>query len=292
MLDKLKDICETIENKKIDNTYKLDCIGSFVCYPKNVDELSKLLTVIRDNNLKYIVLGNCSNVILPNYYDGIIIKLKYFNKSIITKNELYVESGYLINKLANELLNNSYSALEWAGGIPGSIGACIYNNAGAYNKSISDILISTTVLDTKTNKIIKLNNLDCKFNYRTSIFKEEKKYIILSCKLKIEKSNKEEIKKVMNDRMQKRIDTQPLDKPSCGSVFRNPENISAGKLIDDLNLKGTKIGDAKISEKHANFIINDGKAEQEDIIKLIEKIKKMVKEKYNIDLVLEQEIIK
>lgn len=292
MIDEIKQICEVILDSKINNTYKLECTSKYLILPNNTDELSKAINIIKKYNIKFIVLGNSSNVILPEYYDGIIIKLDKFNKCIIKNNELYVESGYMINKLATELVNKSYRGLEWASGIPGTVGGCIYNNAGCYGSEIKDSLISAIVLDTVTNKIIEFNNEDCEFNYRTSIFKNNKNYIILSGTFKLTNGNKEELKSLLKERTKKRISSQPLDKPSCGSVFRNPEGLVAGKLIDDLGLKGTKIGGAKVSEKHANFIINDGNATNEDIIKLIDKIKTSIKEEYNIDLILEQEIIK
>lgn len=196
----------------------------------------------------------------------------------------------MLNKLSMELSKEGYTGLEWASGIPGSIGGSIYNNAGAYKGEIKDILSKVTVLI--NDKIKKLTIDEMKFGYRTSIFKNNKNMIILSCEMKLEKSNVDEIMNLINERKEKRIQSQPLDMPSCGSVFRNPEGLVAGKLIDDLGLKGYKIGDAKISEKHANFIVNDGNATYENIVSLIEFIKEQVKKEYNIDLILEQEIIK
>ena len=155
---------------------------------------------------------------------------------------------------------------------------------------MSDIIKDVTILD--NDKVIKLSNQELEFNYRTSILKNKKDFIVLSCNINLEKGNIDEIKKTIEERTLKRIETQPLDYPSCGSVFRNPEGMSSGKLIDDLGLKGYQIGGAKISEKHANFIINYNNATSEDIIKLIELIKNKIKKNYNIDLVLEQEIIK
>ena len=209
---------------------------------------------------------------------------------VIDKNNIYVESGYMLNKLAQELSNKGYTGIEWATGIPGTIGGSICGNAGAYKSSMSDIIKDVTILD--NDKVIKLSNQELEFNYRTSILKNKKDFIVLSCNINLEKGNIDEIKKTIEERTLKRIETQPLDYPSCGSVFRNPEGMSSGKLIDDLGLKGYQIGGAKISEKHANFIINYNNATSEDIIKLIELIKNKIKKNYNIDLVLEQEIIK
>ena len=294
MIYELNKICKLEEevDMKEYNTYRLDTKSKCIVFPSNVDELNNVLLIIKKYNSKYLVLGNGSNVILPKYYDGVIIKLDNFNKCIVeTKdNYVYVECGYMINKLAMELVNIGYSCLEWATGIPGTVGGCIYNNAGAYNSCISDVLISVIVLENGKIKEYMCNELA--FDYRNSIFKSNKDLIILSCKLKITKSDKEELKRIVTERTNKRIETQDLSHPSCGSVFRNPEIAPAGKLIDDAHLKGYKIGGAKVSDIHANFIINDGNATSEDIINLINKIKKDIKDIYNIDLILEQEIIK
>ncbi len=196
----------------------------------------------------------------------------------------------MLNKLANELSSKGYTGIEWATGIPGTIGGAIYGNAGAYKSSMSEILVDVTLLDNEN--IITLKNEKLEFNYRDSLLKHRKNLIVLSCNMKLEKGNIDEIKKTIEERTLKRIETQPLEYPNCGSVFRNPEGMAAGKLIDDSGLKGYTEGGAKISEKHANFIINYDNATSEDIIKLIELIKDKIKKNYNIDLVLEQEIIK
>ncbi|MBQ6284997.1 MAG: UDP-N-acetylmuramate dehydrogenase [Bacilli bacterium] len=289
MIEKLNKICETKEEFDLTkyNTYRLNSISKCVVFPSNIDELKEVLNVVKD--YKHMILGNGSNVILPPYYDGVIIKLDKFNGCELHDDYVYAECGYMINKLSMDLVEKGYSGLEWANGIPGTIGGCVYNNAGAYNSSISEILISATIYDGK--EIIELNNEEMNFSYRDSILKHNKNLILLSCKLKIVSADKEELKQIVNDRTQKRLQTQDLSHPSCGSVFRNPEGVAAGKLIDDLGLKGLNINGAMVSKIHANFIINDDNATQEDIVNLINKIKKDVKDTYDIDLVLEQEII-
>ena len=291
MIESLKKICKLEENVDMTlyNTYRLHAVAKCVVFPSTIDELKEVINILKDNNSKYLVLGNGSNVILPNYYNGVIIKLDNFNKCEIHKDYVYVECGYMINKLAMELVNKGYSALEWASGIPGSIGGCVYNNAGAYNSSISDVLISVSVFD--GNNVKEMNNSELEFEYRDSIFKKNKNLIILSCKIAIKKSSKEELISLVTERTNKRIQSQDLSHPSCGSVFRNPESAPAGKLIDDLGLKGYSINGASVSKIHANFIINENNATQKDIVNLINKIKKDVKDTYDIDLVLEQEII-
>lgn len=290
MKNRLNDICEITCDTPIFNTYKLNSIAKIVANVKTIDELKNVLNILNEENEKYLVLGGASNVILPKYYDGVVIKLIGFNKMTNDNGKIYVEANYMLNKLSMELSKEGYTGLEWASGIPGSIGGSIYNNAGAYKFEIKDVLTKVTVLENDEIKELTLEEM--KFAYRTSIFKENKNMIILSCEMKLEKSNVEEIMATINERKEKRLQSQPLDMPSCGSVFRNPEGLVAGKLIDDLGLKGYKIGGAKISEKHANFIVNAGDATYEDVISLIEFIKEKVKIEYNIDLILEQEIIK
>lgn len=292
MKEELGKVCKFLENENLKNynTYKLECISSYIAFPSTIEELTNLLNILRKYKIKWFVLGNGSNVILPSYYNGVIIKLSNFNKCKIDGNNINVESGYMLNKLANELSSKGYTGMEWATGIPGTVGGSICGNAGAYKSSMSNIIKDVTLLD--NNEVITLNNKELEFNYRDSLLKHRKDLIVLSCNIKLEKGNLEEIKKTIEERTLKRIETQPLDYPSCGSVFRNPEGLSTGKLIDDLGLKGYQIGGAKISEKHANFIINNNNATSEDIIKLIELIKDKIKKNYDIDLVLEQEIIK
>ena len=290
MIDKIKNNFECIEeiNLKKYNTLKLNSKAKLMVFPKNEKELIEVLELLKDE--KHFVIGNGSNIILPNYYDGVIIKLEKLNNYKIEDDILYVESGAMINYIANTTANMGYGGLDYATGIPGTIGGSIYGNAGCYGSSISDVLIDAKVYD--GDKIITLKNKDFMFKYRYSMLKDNKDLIIISARFKLEKKDKEELKKQILERTNKRIATQDLSHPSNGSMFRNPEGLIAGKLIDDLGLKGYHVNDAMVSLKHANFIINNGKATQEDIIKLVEKIKKDVKKEYDIDLVMEQEIIK
>lgn len=292
MIKEIESICEIKCEEELTkyNTYRVNSVCHALVFPKTIKELKEVLSILKKYSIKYLILGNGSNVILPSYYDGIIIKLSNFSECNIKGNEVVVGAGYMFNKLSSELSNMEYTGYEWAVGIPGTVGGCIYNNAGAYKMSMSDLLISVTVL--KNDEIIELSCNECNFGYRTSLFKEEKDYVILSCKLKLHKGNLDEIKSLISDRTKRRMETQPLNYPSCGSVFRNPDNIPAGKVIEEVGLKGYSIGGAKVSELHANFIINTGEATSEDIIKLINVIKDKVKNETDIDLILEQEIIK
>lgn len=292
MIEKLSKICETIENidLKSYNTFRFDCKAFAMIKPSNEKELIDAINVIKENNYKYFVIGNGSNIILPEYYNGIIINLEKFNKYEIKDDILNVESGCMLNKIATEISYKGYKGLEFASGIPGTVGGSVVGNAGAFNSSISEVLLSIKVYDGKSIK--ELSNKDLKFEYRNSMLKNNKNIIVLSCKFKLSKSNIEDIKKIILENTKKRISSQDLTHPSNGSVFRNPCGYSAGKLIDDLGLKNYKIGGAYISPKHANFIVSDGTAKSSDVIKLINKVKREVKKHYNIDLVLEQEILK
>ncbi len=290
MIEKLKSKFECIENASLlnYNTYRLDTKCKLLVFPRDIFEFQEIMYIL--NGSKHFILGNGSNIILPDYYDGVVIKLKYFNNYNIFDEYIEVDSGVMINKLSMELSKLGYKGFEWASGIPGTIGGCIYNNAGCYGSEISDNLIDVTVF--YDNKIYCLRKDELSFSYRNSTFKMNNKFVILKAKFKYEKGDPEELLDLIKVRTNKRIESQPLEYPSCGSVFRNQEGLIAGKLIDEANLKGKCVGGAMVSNKHANFIINNGNATPEDIIKLINEIKNTIKKNYNIDLVLEQEIIK
>ena len=287
MIEKLKSKFECIENASLlnYNTYRLDTKCKLLVFPRDIFEFQEIMYIL--NGSKHFILGNGSNIILPNYYDGVVIK--YFNNYNIFDEYIEVDSGVMINKLSMELSKLGYKGFEWASGIPGTIGGCIYNNAGCYGSEISDNLIDVTVF--YDNKIYCLRKDELAFSYRNSTFKMNNKFVILKAKFKYEKGDPEELLDLIKTRTNKRIESQPLEYPSCGSVFRNPEGLVAGKLIDEANLKGKCVGGAMVSNKHANFIINNGNATPEDVIKLINEIKDTIKKNYNIDLVLEQEII-
>ena len=206
-------------------------------------------------------------------------------------NDEYIKAGAGASLicLALKCSKLGLTGMEFATGIPGTVGGAVYMNAGAYNESMSDIIESVKVLDDNYN-IKELTNHDLMFNYRDSLL-QHKKYICLEVNIKLNKGDIDSILELIEKRKQKRIETQPLEYPSAGSVFRNPEGESAWKLVEGIGYKGKSIGGAKVSEKHANFIINAGNADGKDIKELIDEIKKEVKVKYNIDLKAEQEFV-
>ncbi|MBQ8681791.1 MAG: UDP-N-acetylmuramate dehydrogenase [Bacilli bacterium] len=279
-------------NLKRYNTYRIETICKYLVFPKTKEELRDLLKYLNNSKERYIVLGNGSNVIFKNvYYDGVIIILTKLNKIIIDDDIIEVDAGYSLQKLALETCSLGLEGLEFACGIPGHIGASIAMNAGAYNSSLSEVVESVEVINSNY-EFVTMTKEELEFDYRNSLFKREKEYIIVSAIIKLNRGNKAEILEKISKRRVKRIETQPLDMPSAGSVFRNPPGMpAAGALIEQCGLKGYNIGGAEVSNKHANFIVNAGGATGKDIVKLINKVKKEVKEEFNVDLILEQIII-
>ena len=273
------------------NTYRLDTKCGYLIYPSNTKELIDLLKYLKESNINYFILGGGSNIILAKPYFDVVIKLDKLNNIEIKDNIVTAEAGVSLIYLANLCMNNNLNGLAFAGGIPGMVGASTAMNAGAYKEDMASIVKEVKVV-TPELEVVTLTNKDLNYSYRNSFLKEHKDYICTEVTLEMNYLDKDKIKETMTSRKKRRIDTQPLDKPSAGSVFRNPEGLSAGKLIEDAGLKGYKIGGAKISTKHANFIVNTGDATYEDILELIDYTKKKIKEIYNIDLILEQEIIR
>lgn len=274
------------------NTYRINTIAKFLVFPKSIVELQKIIKYIKENNIKYFLLGNGSNIILSmDYYDGVIIKLDNLNSITYKDNLVTAEAGCSLIKLSLDTIEKGLTGMEFSTGIPGAVGASVAMNAGAYNSDLSTILKEVIVL-TPNNEVKNMKKEELDFEYRDSFLKRNKDYIVLSATFELEKGNSEEMKELVAERKQKRMASQPLDLPNAGSVFRNPEGAYAGALIEEANLKGYNINGAEVSTKHANFIVNKGGARGEDIISLIEQIQKEIKEKNNIELKLEQIIVR
>ena len=289
MADWRKIIRENIDMKNL-NTMKINAIVKFYSKPLNLDELLEVINFAQSKNLKILILGNGSNIIFSKKYynDLVIIDMKNFNKIEINNDILKVEAGVKSKDLINFSLKNRISGFEFIAGIPGTIGGMIKMNAGAFGKNISNNLIKIKALDLKELKLVELKKSELKFSYRKTYGLENK--IIISAKFKVNFAKKTEINDLIKEYLKIRKSKQPAGF-SAGSIFKNPHNNFAGKLIEDCGLKGFSINDASISEKHANFIINRGNAKGEDIVKLIEVVKNRVKEKFNIKLEEEVEIV-
>lgn len=282
---------EKISNAEIKKytTYKLEGTVSEIYIPSDVLELKNLLAELKNKNIRYKILGNGSNLIVSSKYDGVLIKLKNFDTLNIDGNTVKVGAGYMLPKLALKCAENGLSGLEFAYGIPATIGGAVYQNAGAYGFSIDKVIKDVTILD-GNYEIITLSKAELKFGYRDSIFKH-KNFICLEVTLELKKGNSEDILEKMKENLKHRKENQPLEYPSAGSVFRNPIGYSAGKLIEEAGCKGAQVGDAMVSYKHANFIVNTGKATAEDVLELIKLVQKKVEDKTGILLETEQEYL-
>ena len=264
---------------------------------QNKENLIEVLKIAKEYNLPITIVGNGTNLLVKdNGIRGLVINYASSNFEIIDANKvdeykIKVDSGVKNGVLAQFLLKNELTGFEFAAGIPGTIGGAIYMNAGAFGGEIANIVESVTYISLKDLKIYTLKNEQCEFAYRTSIFEQDEDKIILEAIFNFKKGKKEEIAQKMDEFRNKRLSSQPLDKPSAGSTFKRGENFITAKLIDECNLKGYKIGGAQVSEKHAGFIINTGNASAKDIIDLIKYVKTKVYEKFGVEIKPEVRII-
>ena len=270
------------------STFRIGGIARYLIEVDNAEDLKKVIQKALELNLQFIVIGGGSNILFSSKgYNGLVIVFKSNNTFSINDNLIEVDASVSLNYLINKL--NNYTGLEWAVGIPGTVAGAINGNAGAFGGEMSELIKQVKVLEIKDNQIIEkdFSKEDCKFSYRNSIFKNNPNLIIASAILELKKDNEENVKQKIKNNLSKRMSKQPKGF-SIGSIFKNGEDFSAGELIEKAGLKGLQIGDAKISDEHANFIINLGKATSDDVLELIKIVKKEVKEKFSIDL--EEEI--
>lgn len=299
LIDKLKNIIQDgviMENELLCNhtTLKIGGPARYFVLVNNERELADLLNFLYTEKIKYFLLGNGSNILADsNGYDGVIIKLDgCFNDCKIQEDKGTIEAGaaMLLSVVSRQAYNHSLTGMEFASGIPGSIGGAVFMNAGAYGGEMKNIITSVSVLERQDDRYqVKIYSKDeMNFGYRHSIAKE-KEMIVLSCNISLEKGDKNAIKEIMDQLNSQRREKQPLEFPSAGSTFKRPEGYFAGKLISDAGLKGYNVGGAEVSEKHAGFCINKGGATSQDFEKLMSDVSRIVKEKY--DVVLEPEVI-
>ncbi|MEG2275862.1 MAG: UDP-N-acetylmuramate dehydrogenase [Clostridia bacterium] len=257
-----------------------------------LDEIEKVVEFARENKIKYYVLGNGSNVFATDKgYRGIIIKIaKSFSDYNIDGDEITVCAGMSMPRLASIAQSQGLSGLEFACGIPGTIGGGVRMNAGAYGGEMQDVVTQTKFID--ENGILRtISHDEHEFSYRHTIFTDNPKYIILETTMKLKAADKDEIKNKMMENSKKRREKQPLEYPNCGSTFKRPEGLFVGQIIQESNLKGYTVGGAQVSEKHAGFIINRNNATAKDVLDLISHIQSVIKEKYNVELKVEVIVI-
>ena len=287
-LEALAEVEENIPLSKM-TTLRIGGVARYVVYPENTLSLQGVMNKLNQNHIPYKVIGKGSNLLCSDEpFDGVIIRLdRYLCNAYFDNEHLVAEAGCSIIALSYEAMKNELSGLEFASGIPGTVGGVTFMNAGAYKSSMADIIDSVSVY--RDGKIEWIQNADCGFSYRTSIFQKHPDWIILAVKMTLKKGDQKEIRELMDSRRERRMNSQPLDKHSAGSIFRNPEEIPAWKLIEGAGFRGKRIGDAVVSEKHVNFIVNENHASAKDFITLVTDVQKVVKDKYDIDLYMEVE---
>lgn len=281
---------QIIENEPLykHSTFRIGGNANVAYFPENKEEFCNLISSLKEKNERYIVVGNGSNILFDDEgYDGAVIFTKSLkNVEYIRKGETVTiksECGKMLSELSFEACRkHALTGLEFAYGIPGTVGGAVYMNAGAYGGEISYVLTSSEVYDVQNGKIITLSKEDHKLSYRHSVFFENKDFILLNSSFELHIGGIELISKSMENNMNSRREKQPLEYPSAGSAFKRPEGYFAAKLIDDAGLKGLNVGGASVSEKHAGFIINKGNAKSIDVLELIKKIQDEVYNKYSV----------
>ena len=288
--NKTASLCFMNESLKKHTTYGIGGPADLMIFPKSKQDLIKVIEIINENKIQLTILGSGSNVLVSdNGIRGAVISLKNSLKQIeVDENILYAECGTMLGKIVKHAVKNNLIGLENLNGVPGTLGGALIMNAGAWGGEISENLIHVEVINSKS-EIQKIQKKDLNFSYRQSSFNKDD--ILLSAKFNLKKADKDIIKENFIEAQSGRKKSQPLNKRSAGSLFKNPKNNSAGKLLDEVGLKGFSIGDAKISEKHANFFINDGDATSKDMLMLIKKAHKEVKDKFNVNLSLEVKLM-
>jgi len=260
--------------------------------PRDSESLSKAIKIIIEYGAKWTVIGRGSNLLVSDKgIEGVVIKLGAgIDHFELDEDVLTVGGGYSIVKLATLISRKGLSGLEFASGIPGSIGGAVYMNAGAHGSDMSKILIKALVLF-EDGTMEWLTNEEMEFSYRTSILQTKRPGICIEAVLQLKKGEKEEIVAIMQKNKDYRRETQPWNYPCAGSIFRNPLPNYAGQLVEAAALKGYQIGGAKVSEMHGNFIVNAGGATAQDVLDLINYIKETILEKYDVTMETEVEII-
>ena len=282
-------ICD--EPMKNHTTFKVGGNAQVIVTVNNKEELSALMKYISTENISYFILGKGSNLLVSDSgIKGVVITLSGEFTDIKTKdgNKIFAGAGASLMKLCRFAQENSLSGLEFAYGIPGSVGGAVFMNAGAYGGEMKDCLVSADYI-TPQGECGTFTIDELQLGYRTSVFKN-KNYIIIGCTLSLKEENKDIIKEKMDDLLGRRRSKQPIEYPSAGSTFKRPEGAFAGTLIESCGLKGYTIGGACVSEKHAGFIINKGGATFEDIDSLIKEVQKKVKDETG--FFLETEVIR
>lgn len=293
MAKNLEDITMVLKDELMSKhtSFKIGGKADYLALPRNVEELKEVLVWCKKTGTPYFVMGNGTNLLVKDKgIRGVVVKISdNFSDVSVEEDCIEAGAGILLSKLSRIALKHELSGMEGLSGIPGTLGGAVVMNAGAYGYEIKDIFVNCMVLNEDGDtEIFTKEKMD--FGYRETVLQGSGK-VVLSVKLKLNKGKYGDIKALMDDFTQRRQAKQPLSQPSAGSVFKRPAGYYAGKLIEDAGLKGYRIGDAQVSEKHAGFIVNLGNATADDVLKLIEHIKATVYEKFGVQLEPEVKIV-
>ena len=266
------------EPMKKHTTFRIGGPADYFVTPESKEEIQAIVELCKKEEIPYSVIGNGSNLLVGDKgYRGVILQIfKKMNQIRVEENKIYAGAGALLSKIAATALSESLTGFEFAAGIPGTLGGAVRMNAGAYGGEMKQVLESVEVM-TADGEFLTIPVEEMGLAYRTSVV-EQKNYIVLEAVISLEKGNPEKIKEVMDDLKEKRVTKQPLEYASAGSTFKRPEGYFAGKLIGDAGLRGFRVGDAQVSEKHCGFVINRGNASAAEIMELMRQVEDKVEE--------------
>lgn len=295
LIRQLKEILHS-SNIKIDEpmknhtTFKVGGNADILVTPDSYEQVRDVIKLCKENNINYFLIGKGSNILVRDGgIRGVVIKLSKLDRIDIMDSKVVAQSGASLISTAIKASKEGLTGLEFASGIPGSIGGAVTMNAGAYGGEMSNIIESSVIIDDELN-IVTLSNKELELSYRNSAV-QKYGYIVLEVTLKLEKDDYKQIKSRIDELTKKRTEKQPLEFASAGSTFKRPEGYYAGKLIQDSGLKGYSVGDAQVSIKHSGFVINKGNASAKDVLEVIKHVQDTVLNKFNVKLETEVKII-
>lgn len=285
--------CKEIVPMSSYTTMQVGGIASVVAFVRSAEEMITAIREAKNNCVKYVVMGNGSNVVFSDEgFDGLVIVTSEMKEFSIERNIIKADCGASLSRISAAAQRAELTGLEFAYGIPGTIGGGVVMNAGAFGGNLSDVVISSICYDTKNETIRKIDGAEHQFRYRDSVYQKNPNLIVLAVMMRLEHGKMEDIVSKMNENIKTRKEKQPLEYPSAGSVFKRPIGYYAGELIENCGLKGYRIGGAEVSEKHAGFIVNRGEATADDVTRLVNHVRSTVFDQYAVDLECEIRFIK
>jgi len=266
-------------------TFRIGGSAALYAICGTAESVAWLATACRSRNIRHMILGNGSNVLFPDGgYEGIVISMSALNGVQIQDTTVTAEAGASLTAVAKLARDAGLTGMEFAYGIPGSCGGAVFMNAGAYDGEMKNIVTESTYLDSITGTVHTISAGEHGFGYRESVYREHPEWIVLSVKLALARGEKEAITAKMEDFMHRRVEKQPLEYPSAGSVFKRYPGRYTAQMIDEAGLKGMQVGGAQVSRKHAGFIINTGDATAADVLELIRIIRERILEKFHVSI--------